>query len=270
MSAVASKARAGTVLVAVLVIAGSLLAACGSGASTGQGSTPPQAKETFTYAASGAYPPFSMVQNGKLTGFDIELGQLLAEKMGMTASAVTNPFATIIEGLNASKYDAVIGSLSITPARQEVVNFTMPYYSSGAQIYVQTKNTTIQGASDLKGKKIGVVKASTFLALAQKITDPSKAIGYESDIYALQDLVAGRVDAVITDQVVGGLAIKKGLAVKPVGAPQEVTDQAIAVRKDETDLLKKLNDALTQAKQDGSYKALSMKWLGQVLLTDVQ
>ena len=211
-----------------------------------------------------------MVQDGKLTGFDIELGQLLADKMGMTAKPVTNPFETIIEGLNANKYDAVIGSLAITPARQEVVDFTMPYYTSGAQIYVQNDNTTITGAADLKGKKIGVVKASTYLALAQKITDPSKAIGYESDTIALQDLVVGRVDAVITDQVVGGLAIKKGLAVKPVGDPQETSDQGIAVRKDDADLLKKLNDALTQAKADGSYKALSMKWLGQVLLSDVQ
>lgn len=270
MSAVVSKARAGSVLVAVVVVAGLVLAACGSSTSTTQSSTSAQTKAEFSYAASGTYPPFSMVQSGKLTGFDIELGQLLAQKMGMTPNPVTNPFATIIEGLNASKYDAVIGSLSITPERQQVVNFSTPYYTSGAEVYVATNNTTIHGPSDLKGKKIGVVKASTFLALAQKLTDPSKAIGYESDIYALQDLVAGRVDAVITDQVVGGLAIKKGLQVKPVGTPMEITDQAIAVRKDETDLLKKINDALTQAKQDGSYKALSMKWLGQVLLSDVQ
>jgi polar amino acid transport system substrate-binding protein len=267
----------GVAIIALIAISVFAFTACGGGGgSSSSGSATPTsaattaAPATFTYAASGTYPPFSMVENGKLTGFDIELGQLLAQKMGMTPKAVTNPFETIIEGLNANKYDAVIGSLAITPERQKVVDFTMPYYTSGAQIYVRNDNTTITSAADLRGKKIGVVAASTYLALAQKLTDPSKAISYQSDTIALQDLVAGRVDAMITDQVVGGLAIKKGLAVKPVGTPQETTDQAIAVRKDEADLLKKLNDALTQAKQDGSYKALSMKWLGQVLLSGVQ
>jgi polar amino acid transport system substrate-binding protein len=267
----------GIAIVAIIAAGAFALVACGSngGGSTSSATptadaTTAAAQATFTYAASGTYPPFSMVENGKLTGFDIELGQLLAQKMGMTPKAVTNPFETIIEGLNAKKYDAVIGSLAVTAARQQVVDFTIPYYTSGAQIYVQESNTSITSAADLMGKKIGVVKASTYLALAQKMTDPSKAIGYESDTIALQDLVVGRVDAVITDQVVGGLAIKKGLALKAVGTPQETTDQAIAVRKDEADLLKKLNDALTLAKQDGSYKALSMKWLGQVLLSDVQ
>jgi polar amino acid transport system substrate-binding protein len=265
----------GVAIIALIAISVFALTACGSNGSSSSGSATPTsgattAAATFTYAASGTYPPFSMVANGKLTGFDIELGQLLAQKMGMTAKAVTNPFETIIEGMNANKYDAVIGSLAITPERQKVVDFTMPYYTSGAQIYVRNDNTTITSAADLRGKKIGVVAASTYLALAKKLTDPSKAITYQSDTIALQDCVAGRVDAVITDQVVGGLAIKKGLTIKPVGTPQETTDQAIAVRKDEGDLLKKLNDALTQAKQDGSYKALSMKWLGQVLLSGVQ
>lgn len=228
------------------------------------------AKQEFTYAASGTYPPFSFTEGGEVTGFDVELGELLAEKMGMTPKFMTNPFETIIEGLNAEKYDAVIGSLAITPEREEVVNFTIPYYTSGAQTYVREDNTTITEPGDLQGKEIGVVKASTYLALAQTLTDKDKAIGFDSDVIALQDLVAGRVDAVITDQVVGGLAIKKGLEIKAVGEPMEVTDQAIAVRKDDSELLAKLNEALEEAKADGTYKALSEKWLGQVLLEGVQ
>jgi polar amino acid transport system substrate-binding protein len=106
--------------------------------------------------------------------------------------------------------------------------------------------------------------------MAQEMTDKDKAIGFDSDVIALQDLVAGRVDAVITDQIVGGLAIKKGLAIKAVGEPFAVADQAIAVRKDEPELLANLNKAIEEAKADGTYKALSMKWLGQVLLSGVQ
>lgn len=260
-------------LVALALAVAAIAVGCGGSGSSSGGATPAAAdsqKAEFTYAASGLYPPFSFAEKGKVTGFDVELGVLLAEKMGMTPKFVTNPFETIIQGLTSRKYDAVIGSLTPTPAREKQVDFTIPYYSSGAQTWVQADNTDIAGPADLRGKSIGVVKASTFLAMAQTLTDKNKAIGFDSDVIALQDLVAGRVDAVITDQVVGGLAIKKGLAIKAVGEPIAVTDQAIAVRKDEPELLAKLNKALEEAKADGTYKALSEKWLGQVLLSGVQ
>jgi polar amino acid transport system substrate-binding protein len=257
------------VFLAVLVGVAALAIGCGSetGSTTSDTASP---SADFTYAASGTYPPFSFIEDGEVTGFDVELGELLAKKMGMTPVFVTNPFETIIQGLNASKYDAVIGSLTVTDERKQQVDFTLPYYTTGAQIYVQADNTDITGPDSLSGKKIGVVKASTYLSMAQEMTDKDKAIGFDSDVIALQDLVAGRVDAVITDQIVGGLAIKKGLAIKAVGEPFAVADQAIAVRKDEPELLANLNKAIEEAKADGTYKALSMKWLGQVLLSGVQ
>jgi polar amino acid transport system substrate-binding protein len=268
--------RAGILVATLVVLAlavATLVAGCGDdGSSTGEATPSDGASEkaVFTYAASGTYPPFSFTENGEVTGFDVQLGELLAEKMGMTPEFMTNPFETIIQGLNSNKYDAVIGSLTVTDERKQQVDFTIPYYTTGAQIYVQADNTDIAGPDDLRGKTIGVVKASTYLDMAQEMTDKDKAIGFDSDVIALQDLVAGRVDAVITDQIVGGLAIKKGLAIKAVGEPFAVADQAIAVRKDEPELLAKLNAALEEAKVDGSYKALSEKWLGQVLLSGVQ
>ncbi len=262
-----SKKKCWLSLAAMILVVAMLLVAAGCGESEeGDG----EEAEVFTYAASGTYPPFSFSEGGEVQGFDVEIGELLAEKMGMTPEFVTNPFETIIEGLNSEKYDAVIGSLAITPEREEVVAFTQPYYTSGAQTYVRADNTTITGPDDLAGKEIGVVKASTFLALAEQLTDPDKAIGFDSDVIALQDLIAGRVDAVITDEVVGGVAIMEGLEIKAVGEPMEVTDMAIAVRKDDTELLDKLNKAIDEIKADGSYKALSEKWLGQVLLEGVQ
>lgn len=260
--------RAKWLLVVTVVLAVAMLlmvAGCGD-EGDGEGAE----MEEFTYAASGLYPPFSFAEGDKVTGFDVELGELLAEKMGMTPKFVTNPFETIIQGLNSNKYDAVIGSLTVTEERKQQVDFTIPYYTTGAQIYVAADNTDITSADDLQGKSIGVVKASTYLEMAQGMTDKDKAIGFDSDVIALQDLVAGRVDAVITDQVVGGLAIKEGLAIKTVGEPMAPADQAIAVRKDSPELLAKLNKAIEEAKADGTYKALSMKWLGQVLLEGVQ
>jgi len=280
------KGRTTWLLVLSLVFAAAMLvivAGCGD-----EGDGESAEMEEFTYAASGTYPPFSFAEGDTITGFDVELGELLAERMGMTPKFLTNPFETIIEGLTSSKYDSVIGSLAITPEREEVVSFTQPYYNSGAQTYVRADNTDITAADsgaqtyvradntditaaeDLDGKEIGVVKASTFLALAQTLTDPDKCIGFDSDVIALQDLIAGRVDAVITDEVVGAVAMMEGLEIKAVGEPMEVSNMGIAVRKDDTELLDKLNAAIDEIKADGSYKALSEKWLGQVLLEGVQ
>lgn len=270
MRAIVSKARVGSVLVAVLVVAGLGLAACGSSANTTSTSSGSAQKATFTWACSGLLPPFSFVQNGKLQGFDVAIGNALAQKMGMTPHPLTNPFETLINGLTASKFDAIISTLSITPERQQVVNFSTPYIKSDVQIYVSADNTTVNGPSDLKGKKIGCQKASTYIPLAQKATgNPKDVVSYSSDIYALQDLVEGRTDAVITDNVTGALAIKKGLAIKPVGAPFTSSYEAIAVRKDDPALLKKINVALAEIMKDGTYKALCLKWVGQVLMPGV-
>src|SRR5680860_791738 len=87
-----------------------------------------EAPKEFTYAMSGLYKPFNFSKDGELVGFDVEIGQALAEKMGMTPKPVTNPWETIIEGLKSTKYDAIIGSMAITEKRLEQVNFTNPYY----------------------------------------------------------------------------------------------------------------------------------------------
>ena len=91
--------------------------------------------------------------------------------MNMKPTPITNPWETLIQGLKAKKYDVILGSMAITEERLKAVNFSNPYYRSGAQIFVAKKNTSISSPEDLKGKKIGVVKASTFKNLVAKHTD---------------------------------------------------------------------------------------------------
>lgn len=221
----------------------------------------------LTFAMSGTYKPFNYVENGELVGFDVDIGKALAERMGRNPVPVTHPWETIIQGLKAGRYDAIIGSMAITEKRLEEVNFTRPYYRSGAQIFVAEDNTTIQGPEDLRGKKIGVVKASTFRDVALELTDEDKVIGYDSDIFALQDLVVGRVDAVITDQVVGFAAMREeGLKIKDVAEPLFIDEMGIAVRKEDTQLLEELNQALEAIIADGTYDAISEKWFGRSIL----
>ncbi len=238
------------------------LSGCGGTQNTSQNSE----QDKFTYAMSGLYKPFNYKESGQLVGFDVEIGAEIAKRMDMEANPVTNPWETIIQGLKAGKYDAIIGSMAVSEERQEQVDFSRPYYRSGAQIFISDDNDTISQADDIKDKKIGVVKASTFRDVALEYTGEDKVIGYDSDVIALKDLTTGRIDAVITDQMVGFRAIKDGLAIKDVGEPLWVDEMAIPVQKGDTELLNSINAALEEMIEDGTYDSISNKWFGRNIL----
>lgn len=226
------------------------------------------AEGKLTFAMSGLIKPLNYKDtNGQLTGFDVEIGVEIAKRIGLEPNPVTNPWETILQGLKGKKYDAIIGSMTHTEERAKQVDFTDPYYISGGQIFVKDTNDTIKSKDDLKGKIIGVVQASTHKEAAVTLTDKEKVKGYPSDIYALQDLAPGRVDAVITDRVVGTSAIKEqGLKIKPIGDVLNKENIAIAVNKDNPVLTKKINEAIKSMVDDGTYETISMKWFGANLL----
>lgn len=253
-----------SLLICVLFLFG-LAAGCSSPATNGENEEN-QEKEKLTYAMSGLYKPFNYKEGGKLKGFDVEIGEEIARRMGMEANPVTNPWETITQGLKAEKYDAIIGSMAIDDDRLKQVDFSRPYYRSGAQVYIAENNDTIRSADDIKDKKIGVVKSSTFRDVALEYTDKDKVIGYDSDVIALQDLPTGRVDAVITDKMVGVQAIKEGLKIREVGDPLWVDEMAVAVRKGDSELLEKINQALEDMIEDGTYDEISNKWFGCSIL----
>lgn len=242
-----------------------LLAGCGDSKETKTNNS----KKEFHYAMSGVYKPFNYKENGKLSGFDVEIGQALAQRMGMKAVPVTNPWETIIQGLQAKKYDAIIGSMTITEERSKAVDFTDTYYRSGAQVFVSEDNSDLTSAEKLKGKKIGVVKSSIYSDHAQTLTDKDKIVEYDSDITALMDLPTGRLDAVITDQMVGFRVMKEdAIKIKDIGEPLSQDDQAVAVRKEDKELLEKINAALAEIIEDGTYEKISDKWFGRNILEE--
>ncbi|ALS76010.1 transporter substrate-binding domain-containing protein [Planococcus rifietoensis] len=259
----------------VILTAGMLLAACGSDDSTtgSEGSSEGAAgsdlnlleEGQFTTASSGLYKPFSFEEGGELKGFDIDIGNAIAEEMGLEPSPVTTPFETIIQGLNSNRFDAIIGSMSKTAERAEQVSFSDPYYYSGGAIFVREGTTDIQSVDDLADKKIGVVGQTTYDTVAQEHTDDIQY--YSSDVVALQDLeIEGRLDAVITADVVGFEAQNEGLAVEMVGEPLWVEQPSIAVRKDDEELLAAVNEALDTIIENGTYEEISQKWFGRNLL----
>ena len=218
----------------------------------------------LTYASSGLYKPFNYTEAGKLTGFDVEIGAAIAEKMGLEPNPVTTPWETITQSLLGNKFDVIIGSMAITEERSKRVNFSDPYYYSGGMIFVP-EGSDIASPEDLKDKTIGVVAQSTYDTAAQDYTDDIKY--YNSDVVALKDLtVEGRLDAVITADVVGFEAIANGMEIKEVGDPLWIEQAAVAVRKEDEKLLGEINKALQEMVEDGTYEEISDKWFKRNLL----
>jgi len=213
----------------------------------------------LTYAMSGQYPPFNFYnEKNQLTGFDVEIGQEIAKRINVKPSPVATEWDGIIAGLVASKFDMILGSMAITDERLQKVDFSTPYYRSGAQVIVPA-DSSISGGADLKGKTIGVVLGTTYEKKARELGATVKT--YKGDPDAFNDMRNGRLDAVITDKIVGLNAIKKNnYPFKLAGDLLYVEKMGIAIRKDSPKLLEAVNNALAKMMEDGTYKQISEKY----------
>lgn len=257
------------VAAASLMIMG--LAACGGGDETTGGSSEGGGGEdlglitegTLTSASSGEYRPFSYKEDGKLVGFDKDIADAVAKEMGLESDTKTGEFDTLIQGVKTNRYDVVIGSMTPTDKRKEQVSFTDGYYTSGAQAFVQDSSDCTD-PSKLKKATVGVARGTTYADFLEGKAWVGEVKTYASDVTALEDLGTGRLDAVVTDKLVGLNQIKE--ADKPLKDCGELLfeeEPAFAVNKDNEALITALNEALATVKEDGTYAELSKKWFGQ-------
>jgi polar amino acid transport system substrate-binding protein len=214
----------------------------------------------FTFTASGEYQPFSYFKDGQVTGFDIEIGYEIAKILGLEPKVITTPFSGIIAGVKEGRYDAAIASHAITEERKQQVDFSDPYYLSGGQLFTRPDGT-ISKLEDLKDAEVAVALGTTHEKMARQYTQNIKT--YDSDVTALRALEQGKHDVVITDSIVGEIAIQQGLKIKKSGSPLSEVQHGIAVRKGNEELLKKINEALAQLKANGKYLELSKKYFGR-------
>ncbi|BDQ35046.1 ABC transporter substrate-binding protein [Pseudodesulfovibrio portus] len=215
----------------------------------------------ISFAMSGGYPPFNFYnESNELVGFDVDVAREVAARLGVSLKPVTTEWSGIIEGLRSGVYDGILGSMAVTEKRLEVVDFSTPYYYSGAQLLVK-KGASYSDPAQLKGKIIGVVTGTTF-------SDDAVGLGagdvrlYKDDTHTLTELNNGVVDGVITDRVVGVNAMNSGkFDIALLGMPLRGEDIAVAFRKGDDTLLAEVNKALSAMHADGTLSDLSRKWL---------
>lgn len=222
---------------------------------------------TLTVVGSGGYPPFNYMEDGKVVGFDVDTGKEIAKRLGVKLNYVTSDWDGLTEGLRNKRYDGILGSMAITDERLKVVDFTSPYYYSGAQLFVN-KDSKITDVKQMEGKKIAVATGTNFVQDAEKLG--AEASFYQDDNATLMELINGRVNGVITDRLVGLSAMKDiadGDKIMPVGALLRLENMGIAINKDDKELLKRINEILKEMHDDGTLTKISEKWLGGVDIT---
>ena len=222
-------------------------------------------KGEITYALTGAYPPFNYIdESGEIKGFDIDIANALAKKMGLKATAITTQWDGIIGGLKSKRFDTIIGSMAITEDRLKEVSFTKPYYYDGALFFAKA-DRNYSSISDLEDGEVGVVTGTTFHNELQKMDNIKEILQFESDIENFIATSDGRADGLVTSRFVGIQAPEKYNLV-PVGSLLYSEDIAIAVRKEDKDLLENLNKALEEIIEDGTYEEISNHWFGRNIL----
>lgn len=246
------------------------LAACGSEESSGsggdsEGEASGDSNEfdlveegKLTVASSGEFKPFSYMEDGKMIGYDIAVGEAIAEKLGLEPVQQKAKFSGIVAGVKTGRYDIAVASHTINEKRLKEVNFSEPYYYSGPVIFTRP-DSDVESAEDLKGKEISVSRGSTYVDMAKEYTDNIPQV--DSDVVALQSLAKGHHDAVITDAVTGQTAIDNGLEIENRGQ-LGVSEQAVAVAKENDKLKEAVDEALKELKESGKLKELAMEWVG--------
>ncbi len=210
-------------------------------------------------ALSSGYSPFSFYNDKKeLVGFDIDVAGEVAKRLGVDLKIINTPWEAIIDGLNAQRYDGILGSMSITEARRDQVSFSTPYYYSRTRVMVQM-NSSFKNHTDLKDKTIGFAVGTTFEKDAARI-GAKNIRRYPSDDEALLGLHKGEVDAIITDEIVSMYTInRKKLRIKSLGGPLGEEQIAAAFRKEDKALLAEVNHALQAMQKDGALRRLMEK-----------
>jgi polar amino acid transport system substrate-binding protein len=217
---------------------------------------------TISVATEGQFSPFNYFQGAKLTGFEVEVAEALAAKMGLKIEWKALGFDALLAGLRQDRWDMVIASHGITEERAKAVTFADPHYCSGGMVVA--RDAAIRTAKDLEGKTVAVQTGTTYLENVKKLAGVKEVKNFPQDTDARSALLTGRVDAWVTDRFVAlnSIAANPGAGMK-LGDFLFIERIAAAVTKGNTSLVAEINKSLAAIMADGTYQKISTKWFNE-------
>jgi polar amino acid transport system substrate-binding protein len=223
--------------------------------------------QSIRLGTEGAYAPFNFLDDsGKPAGYDIDVGNEVCKRAGLDCVWVTNDWDTIIPNLQAGNYDAILAGMSITDERRQTIDFTQNYFPPDPSTFLVPVNSTID-FDNIQGVRIGVQSNTIQAAYANaNFTDGNTIVSFDTAEQALADLQAGNIDAILGDgSYVGDTVAGTNGTLKQAGPKIPIGEGVgIGLRKSDTDLKQKFNDALTAAKEDGTLDTLIEKWFPEM------
>ena len=252
-----------------LLTLGAVLAGCSKQEPAAPAATPaPAAVTKIVVGLDDNFPPMGFRnEKNELIGFDIDMAKEAAKRLGLEVEFKPIDWSAKEAELSGKRVDALWNGLTITEERKQNILFTAPYMENH-QIIVVAANSAIKTKADLAGKVVGAQEGSSAVDAIKKDEAVFKSFKdiktFGDNVTALMDLTTGRLDAVVVDEVVGRYYTSK----KP-GEYRILTDNfgsedyGVAVRKDDAELLSRLDQTLDAMAADGSAKAIYDKWFSE-------
>lgn len=251
-----------------------------TGAGTAGGSISTASGDTLsagvlTIGVDDSYPPMEYKDDsGNTVGFDVDMANEIGKRLGKKVEFVSTAWDGIFQALNTNKFDAVISAVSMTDEREQAFEFTKPYIANAQMIVVRPGNNSIKKPEDLAGKKVGCQISTTANDsadyLQQKEGIKFNLSTYDQIIQPFQDMKAGRLDAIIVDEVVGQYYIAQSPK-EYKAAALKLTNEPIGAcfKKGNTTLRDEVQKAIDAMNADGTMKKLSQKWFKADLTSNI-
>lgn len=240
------------------------LAACASTSKTEE-----TASAKLTMVTEATFPPYEYYDGDAIVGIDVEVAQAIAEKLGMELEVTDIAFDSIIPGIQTGKYDMGMAGMTVTDERKEQVNFS-DSYATGVQVVIVKDDSPITSVDDLfadgASTVVGTQAGTTgFIYATSDIEDVGlgtvKSFGKTTD--AVEALKNGQVDCVILDNEPAKALVAANEGLHILDTEYAVEDYAIAIAKENTDLLEKVNKALSELTADGTLQSIVDKYIGK-------
>ncbi len=253
---------------AVLGVAG-VLTACGSNSSDKGGSSyKSELTESgkLTIGLEGTYAPYSYRKDGKLTGFEVDLGKAIAKKLDVKANFVPTKWDSLIAGLGSKKFDVVLNNVTVTNERKKSYAFASPYIFTQYVLVTKSSDKNIKNLKDIKGKKFAEGTGTNNEDVAKKYG--AKTIPSDQFVNSVNMIRQGRVQGTVNALDAWNSYAKsqstKGLKARAIPASEEPFAQVSPMlNKDSTKLKAKVSDAIKDLRKDGTLAKISKKYFGK-------